>query len=214
MCIRDRAGTAGFRVAVVSGDLADAAVVSLPVYTPATAEAFATYGVVDDGAVLQALLSPEGVIEQFGGLEITTSSTSLQALTDAVLYITDYPYRSSDGMASRIMAVASLRDVLDAFDAEGLPTQAKIDEAVKDDIAGLVAMQGNDGGWAWWERYRESLPFHTVQVTHALLLARNNGYTVPQATLDSALAYLADVESHIPAEYLSLIHISEPTRPY
>ena len=197
----DQAGTAGFRVAVVSGDLADAAVVSLPVYTPATAEAFATYGVIDDGAVLQALLSPEGVIEQFGGLEITTSSTSLQALTDAVLYITDYPYRSSDGMASRIMAVASLREVLDAFDAEGLPTQAKIDEAVKDDIAGLVAMQGNDGGWAWWERYRESLPFHTVQVTHALLLARDNGYTVPQATLDSALAYLADVESHIPAEY-------------
>ncbi|MCB0957099.1 MAG: hypothetical protein KDB12_13160, partial [Ilumatobacter sp.] len=43
------AGTAGYRVAVVSGDLADAATGSLPVYTPATAEAFATYGVVDNG---------------------------------------------------------------------------------------------------------------------------------------------------------------------
>ena len=79
------AGTAGYRVAVVSGDLADAATGSLPVYTPATAEAFATYGVVDNGSVVQPLLAPEGVIPEYGGLEVTTSSTALQALTDAVL---------------------------------------------------------------------------------------------------------------------------------
>ena len=41
-------GTARLRVVAVSGDLADAAEIELPVYTPATAEAFATYGVIDD----------------------------------------------------------------------------------------------------------------------------------------------------------------------
>ncbi len=59
----------------------------LPVYTPATSEAFATYGVIDDGAIAQPVLYPTGVFPQYGGLEINTSSTALQALTDAVLYL-------------------------------------------------------------------------------------------------------------------------------
>ena len=96
--------------------------VELPVYTPATSEAFATYGVVDDGAVVQPVLAPTDVLAQFGGLDVSTSSTSLQALTDAVLYLTDYPYESSDALASRILAIVALRDVLDAFDAPGLPS--------------------------------------------------------------------------------------------
>ena len=99
--------------------------VELPVYTPATAEAFATYGVVDDGAIVQPVIAPAEVIPQFGGLDVTTSSTSLQALTDAVIYLSEYPYESSDALASRILAIAALRDVLDAFDAPGLPSAGR-----------------------------------------------------------------------------------------
>ena len=83
-------GTARFRAVAVSGDHADAQIVALPVYTPATSEAFATYGVVDEGAVVQSIAALRDVIPQFGGLEINTSSTALQALTDAVLYLSDY----------------------------------------------------------------------------------------------------------------------------
>jgi len=43
------AGTARVQIAAVSGDFADASVVEIPVLTPATTEAFATYGVVDEG---------------------------------------------------------------------------------------------------------------------------------------------------------------------
>jgi len=104
----DSAGTAYVRVVGVSGDDADAAMVRLPVYTPATTEAFATYGVVDDdGAVLQPISSPEGVFSQYGGLEITTSSTALQALTDAVLYLVSYPFDCSEQISSRILAIAA-----------------------------------------------------------------------------------------------------------
>ncbi|MGB8858357.1 MAG: alpha-2-macroglobulin family protein [Ilumatobacteraceae bacterium] len=195
------AGTAGLRATVVSGDLADSATVELPVYTPATAEAFATYGVVDDGAIDQPLLAPTGVIPQFGGLEVTTSSTSLQALTDAVLYLVDYDYETSDAYASRILAISALADVLDAFDAEGLPSPAALDEAMKNDIAGLAALQNDDGGFPYWRRYDEANPFTTIQATHALLLAREHGYTVPQYTLDMALGYIAEIESHIPSYY-------------
>ncbi|HQZ36226.1 MAG TPA: alpha-2-macroglobulin family protein, partial [Ilumatobacteraceae bacterium] len=194
-------GTAGFRVTAVSGDLADSATVELPVYTPATAEAFATYGVVDVGSVDQPLLAPTDVIRDFGGLEISTSSTSLQALTDAVIYLQDYPYTSTDAYASRIIAIAALADVLDAFDAAGVPSKAEISASMKDDIAGLVALQNDDGGFPYWRRYDEVDPFITVQATHALVLARDAGYTVPSSAVEAALAYIADIESHFPRYY-------------
>ncbi|MDO8391342.1 MAG: alpha-2-macroglobulin family protein [Actinomycetota bacterium] len=196
-----QAGTAAFRVTAVSGDLADSATVQLPVYTPATAEAFATYGTVDNGAVDQPLLAPTGVIPQFGGLEVTTSSTSLQALTDAVLYIVDYKYESSDGRASRIMAIAALREVLDAFDAEGLPSAAELEASVASDIAALAAMQNDDGGFSWWRRGDMSEPFDTVQVAHALVVAKAEGYTVPRDMFDRVMAHIADIESYIPSAY-------------
>jgi len=154
------AGTAGVRVAAVSGSFADATTFSLPVYTPATTEAFATYGVIDDGAIAQPLSTPSGVITDHGGLEIGTSSTALQALTDSVLYLVDYPFESSDAYASRIMAIASLRDVLTAFDAEGLPPPDELDDQVSRDITRLAALQNDDGGFPYWQRGRESIPWN------------------------------------------------------
>lgn len=195
-------GTARFRVATVSGDFADAAEISLPVYTPATSEAFATYGVLDgDDAIAQPLLAPEGVFPQFGGLEITTSSTALQALTDAILYLYDYDYESADGFASRIMGVAALRDVLDAFDADGLPDADTLNAAVSRDIDRLQALQNGDGGFPYWQRNRESVPWVSIMSTHALVLARDNGYTTDDNVTSFALQHLTDIESYIPAAY-------------
>jgi alpha-2-macroglobulin len=195
------AGTARARVAAVSGSFTDAAEFSLPVYTPSTSEAFAVYGTIDEGAVGQPLVAPEGVIPQYGGLEIDISSTAVQALTDAVLYLEEYEYESSDGYASRIMAVAALRDVLDAFDAAGLPPTAELEARVASDISRLIALQNDDGGFPYWQRGRESIPWNSVQATHALVLARDADYPVSASALDRALAFIADIEAHIPADY-------------
>lgn len=197
----DEVGTARFRVAAVSGEFTDAAEIELPVYTPATAEAFASYGVIDEGAIAQPTLAPTGVFPQFGGLEINTSSTALQALTDAVLYLATYRYESADSLASRIMAIATLRDVLDAFDAVGLPSTAELDAAVRRDIDRLAALQNDDGGYPYWQRGRDSIPWVSIQTTHSLVLAAQAGYDVPAGTLDRALGHLAAIEEFFPATY-------------
>jgi len=58
-----RAGTARFQVAAASATLSDAAEGTLPVYTPATAEAFATYGsFAGDSAVTLPLRVPADAI--------------------------------------------------------------------------------------------------------------------------------------------------------
>jgi uncharacterized protein YfaS (alpha-2-macroglobulin family) len=197
----ERPGTARFQIAAVSGPYADAATVELPVYTPATTEAFATYGVIDEGAILQPVSAPDGVFPQFGGLEINTSSTALQALTDAVLYLVNYRYECSEQLASRILAVAALRDVLTAFEAEGLPTPAEMEAAVQRDIEQLQGLQNGDGGFPIWRRGRESIPFYSIHVAHALQRARTKGFEVPEEMVQRSLTYLRDIESHYPPWY-------------
>lgn len=196
-----QAGTAKFRVAAVSGEASDAATVELPVYTPATSETFATYGVVDDGATVQPVTAPTGVFSQFGGLDITTSSTSLQALTDAVLYLVRYPYESADAMASRILAITSLKEVLKAFDAPGMPTPNEMTATINDDVASLAALQNDDGGFAYWQRGDRSDPFDSIEVVHALTVAKAAGFAVPQGVLGRGLGFLGEIEQHIPSEY-------------
>jgi len=195
------AGTATFQVAAVSGDYADAATVQLPVYTPATTEAFATYGVVDEGAVSQPVAAPNDVFPQFGGLEITTSSTALQALTDAVLYLTSYPYECSEQLSSRILAVAALRDVLTAFSASGLPSPEEMEAAVKRDIERLEGLQNYDGGFPYWTRGHDSIPFNTIHVAHALQRAELKGFEVPEEMQMRLLEHLRDIESYYPHWY-------------
>ena len=202
----DRAGTARFQVAAVSGDYADAATVELPVYTPATTEAFATYGVIDSipwgsRAIIQPVSEPGDVFPQFGGLEIQTSSTSLQALTDAVIYLVSYPFEGSEQIASRILGIASLRDVLTAFEAQGLPSPSEMEATVGQDIERLGSLQNYDGGFPYWRRGQESIPFNTIHVAHALQRAKLKGFDVPQGMQDQLLTYLQNIEDHYPSWY-------------
>ena len=88
----ENVGTAYAQIVAAPGPYGDASQVSLPVYTPATTEAFAVYGTVDEGAVRQPVAQPQDVFPQFGGLEVSTSATALQSLTDAVLYLQRYPF--------------------------------------------------------------------------------------------------------------------------
>ncbi len=195
------AGTAQLQVAASAGQWADAAQLEFPVYTPATAEAFAVYGTVDEGAIAQPLIAPSDVYTQFGGLEISTSSTALQALSDAVLYLASYPYECSEQLASRVLAIAALRDVLSAFNAAGLPSAEELEQVVQRDIEKLASLQNEDGGFPVWWRGDESWPFHTIHAAHALARARQKDFMVPEEMVSRVLVYLREVESRYPQWY-------------
>jgi alpha-2-macroglobulin len=196
-----RAGTARFQVAATAAAGADASESALPVWTPATTEAFATYGEIDQGAIGQPVRAPQAVVPDFGGLEVTTSSTALQALTDAVLYLTSYPFECAEQISSRVLATAALKDVLGAFEAKGLPEPEAMKAAVDRDLQALKALQNPDGGFAFWRRGDPSWPYVSIHVAHALARAKEKGFAVPADTLDRSRQYLRDVEKLIPAEY-------------
>lgn len=199
------AGQARMQIAATSsteaGNYADAATVDLPVYTPATTEAFAVYGVIDEGAVTQPIAQPQDVFPQFGGLSVDTSSTALQALTDALLYLVTYPYECSEQIAARILAVASLRDVLTAFDAEELPEPDELVAAVERDVERLQSLQNGDGGFPIWRRGQESVPYYSIFVAHALQVAADKGFTVSNEMRSRTIEHLRNIESYYPHWY-------------
>ncbi|HKC62959.1 MAG TPA: alpha-2-macroglobulin family protein, partial [Pyrinomonadaceae bacterium] len=198
----NHAGTARFQVGISSGKWADAAEIQLPVWTPATTEAFATYGEVDDSTpVIQPVQAPTNVFKQFGGLEITTSSTQLQALTDAVLYLMAYPYECSEQLSSRILAVAALKDVLTAFKAKEMPTPEEMMKAVGRDIERLKGRQNEDGSFGFWRRDDNDWPYVSIHVAHSLQRAKEKGFAVPPEMLERSKQYLREIERHIPSYY-------------
>ncbi|HEX6279412.1 MAG TPA: alpha-2-macroglobulin family protein, partial [Pyrinomonadaceae bacterium] len=195
-----KAGTARFQIAVSSGTFADAAEISLPVWTPATTEAFATYGTTDENeAIFQPVQTPGDVYSQFGGLEVTTSSTQLQELTDAFIHLANYPYACSEQISSRMISIAAMKDVLSAFKAKDMPSADALNKQFARDIEILQSRQRNDGSFGLWRRDREryEYPFLTVHVAHALALAKAKGYKVPDEMLSKTKPYLKTIESHM-----------------
>lgn len=194
----EQAGSATVQLVAASPTHHDAAQIRIPVWTPATSEAFAVYGdLADDGAVAQPIAIPDDVLPEFGGLSITTSATQLAALTDAVLYLARYPYACNEQLASRVLAISALADVLEAFDAPDLPSPAALKATVEADLDLLAKRQTPDGGWGWWNRRAESRPFATAHVLHAFARAGAAGYRVPKRAEQDGRRYLATIESHL-----------------
>ncbi|MFM2320524.1 MAG: hypothetical protein RLZZ215_3145 [Pseudomonadota bacterium] len=194
------AGQAHYQIAAIANDLNDAAQGSFPVWTPATTEAFASYGVLDQGAMSQPLATPKAVIPQFGQLEISTSSTALQSLTDAYVYLQDYPFSCSEQVASRILSTSALKDVLQAFKTKDLPSPEAIQQSMQRDLALLLQRQTAEGGFSLWD-HGQDWPYVTVHVVHALLRAKEKAYRVNEPALEAGLNYLRELEQHFPNEY-------------
>jgi uncharacterized protein YfaS (alpha-2-macroglobulin family) len=191
-------GKAKFQAVVAFGATTDAAEFDLPVYTPATTEAFATYGQIDKGAIQQQLVKPEDILPDYGELQVSTSSTILETITDAFLYVHHYPHECSEQLSSRLIAISLLKDVLKEFHVKDMPTEAQIKESVKDALAKLKNRQRPTGGFALWSLSdKHTYPYVSLHVLHALLLAKQAGHDVSDQMLEGGLEYARNIESHI-----------------
>ncbi len=174
-------GKAVVQTIAVSGDFADASDVAMPVYEPATTEAFATYGVVDDAAQTEQLLVPTDAFPDVGGGEVEVASTQLQTLTDAFGYLYAYPYECAEQRSSRMLATLAMSAVLDAFATPGRPTRDEILAQLSEDRKVLAHDQLRDGGWGYWPE-SQSDAYVTQQVLQAMAASGGGGDVRANAT--------------------------------
>ena len=175
-------GPAKFQFAAVALTAArptDAAEVTIPTRIPATAEAFASYGQTE-GAARLAVELPGDALPGYGGLELQLSSTALTGLSDAIDYLVDYPFGCAEQTASRILPLASLKDVLVSLKLASVANEqrraALLDEAVRH----LLTLQRDDGGFGLWSSSQRSGLWLTAYATYALDLALRAGAAMPE----------------------------------
>jgi len=190
-------GRAVIQTAIVSGTFADASNVELPVYEPATTEAFATYGTLDDKPQFEQLAVPADVFVDVGGVETELASTQLQSLTDAFWYLQAYPFECAEQRSSRMLATAALYDILTAFAAPGRPSPQELASQSALDVARLASDQNADGGWGYFPGMKSD-PYVTQQVLVALSRQKQQRLTTNQKArayvTQQATKLLADLE--------------------
>ena len=104
-------------------------------------------------------------------------------------------------MASRILAIAALKDVLAAFNADGLPSPEEMESSIQKDLEDLSRLQNWDGGFPYWSKNYPSIPFHTVHVAHAISRASMMGFEVSDQVVGNLITYLQNIEQYYPSWY-------------
>jgi hypothetical protein len=73
--------------------------------------------------------------------------------------------------------------------------EAEMEKMVGAGVEKLMSMQNSDGGWGWFSGYGEvSYPHTTAVVVHGLLVAQQNGATIPERMLRSGIGWLMAYE--------------------
>lgn len=192
-------GTAGLLVGALSQGLSDAVYREFPVWTPATTEACAAYGIVDSGAVAHAVAFPAGAFAEFGELQVTTASTAMHELSDAIKDLSECPYASSEAIASRLLGLIAVRDVACAFDDRISAEDSEFKRFVEKSLAELRNRRTTDHGFASWRRDQDADAFLTVHVMHALVRAHQAGFEEAENMILRSFRYLNEIDEHIPA---------------
>lgn len=186
-------GPATVRFAAVSmtrRPFTDAAEVTIPTLVPATAEATATYGVVEQ-TVRVPFEQPKDVLPEFGGLDVSLSSTALTGLQDALSYLVSYPYECSEQLSSRMLGIVSLMDILADFKIGGLESTEKAKQLLAQGVEKLLQYQRADGGFGFWKDSSFSWLHTSSFVLYALDTLRKAGIAVPMAPVRNLQSFIS-----------------------
>ncbi|MBA3548776.1 MAG: hypothetical protein H0T76_20025 [Nannocystis sp.] len=153
-------------------------------------ERVAAYGTLtDDQAVAIPIKIPTNVLPGHGGVTVTTTSTLLGGLEDAVHALVEYPHGCIEQTASRVLPLVALHQLKDY--PLGIADPAAFMRAGVDR---MLTMQTGSGGFGYWPGDTDVHVYASAYATWVLQRAHEAGFPVPKAALDRALD---DLETRI-----------------
>ncbi|MFN7130914.1 MAG: alpha-2-macroglobulin family protein, partial [Myxococcales bacterium] len=203
-------GLARLRFSVEGGGERDGVEQRLPITLPTAMEAVAAWGETREKAT-EALVPPEGVRADIGGLELTLASTALGGYDAAMQQLVEYPYGCLEQLSSRLVPFIALRELHGKFpDAGGMKLPAQDvanawlggsleerfstgdpDEVVRRTVKAIEQLQNHDGGYRYWASNECASGWASAYAVLALARAKEVGYPVDAAALQKGLGYLA-----------------------
>jgi uncharacterized protein YfaS (alpha-2-macroglobulin family) len=146
------AGKARFQASIAAGKYHDSCVFSIPVNKSITSESYVWYGELEQkqDTIAHSLHFPQDCLTECGGLEVTLTTSIVQLLGDTLNYLTDSPYETNEHIASKIIALATLQDVIEVFRSPTIPKKTKLRKTVLSGLRKLKERQKEDGSFSLW----------------------------------------------------------------
>ena len=173
-------------------ELVDAVESKFPVYYPLPIFRESAYERVVAGAKdvnILAHLTPELLVGS-GELTVEMTPSILTEAADAIEHVLHYPYGCVEQTTSSMapwFAAKELREYAPAM----RKSDAEIKKAIQHGADRLLTMQTASGGLAYWPAGTEACLWGSGYGGMGLLLARENGASVPDEAVEKLLTYLA-----------------------
>ncbi|MBI4644439.1 MAG: hypothetical protein HY743_12110 [Deltaproteobacteria bacterium] len=120
---------------------------------------------------------------------LTLAASPFVKMSRAIRYLLTYPYGCVEQTSSGVLALASLRGLVQSGQVSGVSLE-EVDKYLQKGVARLLNLQLGGGGFPYWSGQQEPHPWGTIYATAALLQARAQGLPVSDRTLNEATNYL------------------------
>ncbi|MCP5535765.1 MAG: hypothetical protein H7A51_05960 [Akkermansiaceae bacterium] len=136
-------------------------------------------------------LKPE-LLEGRGHIDLDLSNSLLLEAGGAVDFLLHYPYGCVEQTTSALMPWFAVRDLKTLVPGFKSKTEADVAKAIQTGADRLLTMQTKDGGLAYWPGGTSPEKWASSYGGLGLLLAREHGASVPQASIDKLTDWLAE----------------------
>jgi alpha-2-macroglobulin len=183
----DRPGRATLRFEVRLGDQRDALEHELTIEPVRTPEARAVAGVTESAARHQ--IDPLGGVQgDYGGLEVSMSSSALSGVAEGLDQLIRYPYGCMEQKSSQLLPMLGAITLGSRLGAK-LPGDPR--ELSRRALADILAMQLDNGGFTLWPGGRDAYPWLTAYALVVFHRAAAAGVPVHADNVARATRYLA-----------------------
>lgn len=182
----ERVGKARLRFQVKSGDAEDKVEVTRPILPPQALETVALYGETTT-RIAEQLGDLSEIRGDLGGLEVNLSATALVGLDGAVRQLLDYPFGCTEQLASRLVPLLPLRDLVRS---QGIALPSDVDKIITATVKKLLSHQNpDDGGFGLWPG-SNSNGWMTAYAVWILSEAQARGVPVPRSAIVAGKAHM------------------------
>ncbi len=182
--------TGRFTFKAAMNNLTDGVELNIPLKIPAYTETVALYGSATENHA-EELIVPGNIYDEYGGVEVQTSSTALVDLDGGIKYLFEYPYGCLEQKTSRALPIILFGDVVRAFGLKGLPDgKNSIEEVVQEYLDEVPKYQNFGGGFSYWVGGDYPSPYVSVYAILAMTKAKEKGFKVNKECLEKGLNYL------------------------
>lgn len=183
----EKTGTATLTFKAETENARDGITLPLEIKLTRPKEVFTSYAEIT--SAFKEVVDPlTDVYPDIGGLEISISSTAMNGLEDASMYLINYPYECLEQKISRAMGMMIYYKIADEFNLL-TETLEKYQTITQNVIYDLYKNQKWDGGFSFWPKGKVS-PYLTIYATEFLGMASKLGYNTDKKTYNNAVEYL------------------------